>query len=74
MSQVSHGSANGRSAIAFGLMMAMVLLQVVLGIVTVRYAAFWPIAIMHQIGAIVLMVLALRARFRALYPESQSLR
>ena len=39
--------------------------QVVLGIATVLYVAPWHIAITHQLGAVVLWVLILRARFGA---------
>ncbi|PWE33064.1 heme A synthase [Maritimibacter sp. 55A14] len=48
--------------------------QVVLGIVTVLYAAAWPVAILHQLGAVAVVVLILRARFQALYPRAQALR
>lgn len=51
-----------------------VIVQMLLGITTVLYAAPWDIAIVHQLGAILVMVLVLRARFAALYPASQSLR
>lgn len=56
------------------LLTAFVILQVVLGILTVIYAAPVGIAIVHQIGAIVVMVFALRVRFAAMYPAAQSLR
>ena len=46
-------------------------LQVVLGVVTVLYGAPWQVAIVHQLGAVALFVLILRARFAALYPRSQ---
>jgi cytochrome c oxidase assembly protein subunit 15 len=47
---------------------------VVIGIVTVLYAAPVHVAILHQIGAVVLWVLILRARYLARYPVAQSLR
>jgi cytochrome c oxidase assembly protein subunit 15 len=56
---------------AFAAMMAMLVLQVVLGIVTVLYAAPWQVAIVHQLGAVALFALVVRARFAALYPEAQ---
>jgi cytochrome c oxidase assembly protein subunit 15 len=59
---------------AFSVMLAMVGLQLLLGITTVLYAAPVGIAIVHQIGAIILMALVLRARFAALYPAAQSVR
>ena len=59
---------------AFALMLGMMLVQVVLGIVTALYSAPLHIAIVHQIGAVVLWVLILRARFLARYPLPQSVR
>ena len=49
-------------------------LQVLVGIVTVLYAAPLNIAIVHQFGAIVLWVVALATVFNARYPRAQSLR
>jgi len=48
--------------------------QVVLGIVTALTAASPHVAITHQIGAVVLWVLILRARHLALYPLAGSIR
>jgi len=59
---------------AFHAMMLMMVLQVLLGIVTVIYSAPWYFAILHQFGAVVLIVLILRARFYAMYPMRQSVR
>jgi len=59
---------------AFDWVMAMILLQMSLGIATVMNAAQPHIAITHQIGAIVTLALILRARFAAIYPKQQSLR
>jgi cytochrome c oxidase assembly protein subunit 15 len=59
---------------AFALVLAMVFLQVALGIATVMYAAPVALALVHQIGAIAVLVLVLRARFAALYPATQSVR
>ncbi len=67
-------SANARTRFAHNAMIAMMSLQVVLGIVTVIYSAPAHIAIVHQLGAVVLWVLILRARFLAIYPHSQSIR
>ncbi|CAM4285517.1 heme A synthase [Palleronia rufa] len=53
---------------------AMMVLQIVLGIVTVMYSAPWGLAILHQLGAVALWVLILRARHQTAYPRSQSLR
>lgn len=59
---------------AFAAVLAMLLLQVVLGIVTALYSAPLHAAITHQVGAIVLWVLILRGRMLARYPVAQSLR
>ncbi|MBY6005620.1 COX15/CtaA family protein [Salipiger bermudensis] len=67
-------SANPDTRFRFNAVMAMMLLQVVLGIVTVLYVAQMHIAITHQIGAVVLWVLIIRARFGAQYPKAQSIR
>jgi len=53
---------------------AMVLVQAVLGIVTVMNSSPLSLAIIHQIGAVVTIVLILRARFLAIYPVMQSVR
>jgi heme a synthase len=66
------GAASTRSA--FTLAVAMIYLQVVLGIVTVLNGAFLHVAITHQAGAILTWVLILRARFHAGYPAAQSVR
>ena len=67
-------SAYPRTRFAFNAAFAALLLQVVLGIVTVLYAAPWHIAILHQALAVVLWVLILRARFLAAYPIATSVR
>jgi len=59
---------------AYDVLLAVVVLQMILGIVTVLYAAPWQIAILHQIGAIAVMALVLRTRFATMYPAAQSLR
>lgn len=67
-------SANERTKTAFTAVMAMMLLQMVLGIATVLYVAPWHLAILHQFGAVLLITLILRARFLAQYPIAQSVR
>ncbi|MEM6761145.1 MAG: heme A synthase [Pseudomonadota bacterium] len=67
-------SPNGQTRFAFNAVFAMMALQLVLGIVTILYAAPWHIAIVHQFGAVVLWVLILRSRFMAQYPLAQSVR
>ncbi len=66
-------SGNTRTKFAFNVMMAVMLLQVVLGIATVMYSAPWHIAIVHQLGAVILWVVILRARFLAQYPHPQTI-
>ncbi|MCT4555843.1 MAG: COX15/CtaA family protein [Pelagimonas sp.] len=67
-------SPNSDSRFRFNTVIAMLLVQVVLGIVAVVYLAPLHIALLHQIGAIVLWTLILRARFAARYPIRQSIR
>ena len=45
--------------------------QVVLGVITVLYAAVWYIAILHQFSAIILVGLVLLLKFEANYPATQ---
>ena len=59
---------------AFHGVMAMLLAQVALGIVTVLTVAHVHVAITHQIGAVVLWVLILRARHLSSYPVAGSIR
>lgn len=67
-------SAHPNTRKAFALMMVAMLGQVILGIVTVMNAAPVHIAIWHQVLAVVLWVLILRARFLSGYPVATSLR
>ncbi|QFS82274.1 Heme A synthase [Roseivivax sp. THAF40] len=67
-------SPNAETRFRFNAVLAMMVVQMVLGIVTVIYGAPLEIAIVHQLGAVLLWVLVIRARFGAGYPKSQSLR
>ncbi|WP_425100594.1 heme A synthase [Tropicibacter sp. S64] len=67
-------SPNADTRFRFNAVMAMMLVQVVIGIVTVVYAAPLEIALPHQFGAVLLWALILRARFAARYPRKQSIR
>ena len=67
-------SGNNETRTAFTMVLAMMVLQMVLGIMTVLYIAPWHLAILHQFGAVVLFTLILRARFLARYPKAQSVR
>ena len=70
----SRASALASIKRAFSLVMVAVFGQMVLGIGTVLYAAPWHIAIIHQIGAIIVIIFTLNAIFSATYPKAQSLR
>ncbi|MBW4960781.1 heme A synthase [Sulfitobacter sp. CW3] len=67
-------SAHPKTRNAFNLMILAMVGQVVLGIVTVLNAAPVHIAIWHQVLAVILWVLILRARFLSGYPIPTSLR
>lgn len=67
-------SPHAATRTAFNAAFAGLLVQVVLGIVTVIYAAPVEIAIVHQLAAVVVWVLILRARFLAAYPVAASIR
>ena len=67
-------SAHAATRGAFTAVLAVLLLQILLGIMTVLYIAPWHLAIAHQFVAVVLWVLVLRARFLSLYPRAQSIR
>ncbi len=70
----SRGSAIVATRRAFVWVLAAVLAQMVLGIITVLNAAPWQWAILHQLGAVIVIVSVLNARFSALYPKAQTLR
>ena len=59
---------------AFHQVMAMMLVQMALGIATVLTVAHVHVAITHQIGAVILWVLILRARHLSQYPVAGSIR
>ncbi len=67
-------SANGATRAAFNAAFGALAAQVVLGILTVLYVAPWYLAILHQVLAVALWVLILRARFLSAYPLPQSVR
>lgn len=66
----AHGATRQAFTLAFGALVA----QIVLGIVTVMTGAIWEIAIAHQILAVILWVLILRARHLSAYPVVTSIR
>ena len=59
---------------AYHMMMAMLVVQVALGIAAVLTAAQVHAALSHQVGAVILWVLILRARYLAAYPVVGSIR
>lgn len=59
---------------AFTAMLAMLAVQVALGILNVIHAAPLPLALAHQLGAVALFTLILRARHHARYPHETSVR
>lgn len=69
-----RGSAHARTRFAFNAMFAALSVQVVLGIVTVLYAAPLHAAITHQLVAVGVWVLILRARFLSAYPVATSIK
>ncbi len=71
---IARKSANRYIRVAFNMMMAVMAVQVVLGIVTVIYMAPVHLAITHQFVAVILWAAILRARFMARYPKPQSVR
>jgi len=70
----SRGSGNSETRFAVNLVVALMVAQMVIGIMTVLYSAPWALAILHQFGAVLLFVAILRARFLAQYPKAQSVR
>lgn len=67
-------SAHAVTRGAYHGVMAMLLAQMALGIAAVLTAAHVHVAITHQIGAVILWVLILRARHLAQYPLAGSIR
>lgn len=59
---------------AFGAMLAALALQLFLGIMNVLHASPLPLALAHQLGAVALFTLILRARHHARYPYETSVR
>lgn len=67
-------SAHSSTRFAFNLVMAVLVVQIVLGIMTVLYAAPVGLAIFHQLLAVILWCAILRARFLSQYPIQDSIR
>ena len=69
-----RGSAHADTRFALNAVLAALFLQVVLGIFTALYSAPLGLALAHQLLAVALWVLILRARFLARYPLARSVR
>jgi cytochrome c oxidase assembly protein subunit 15 len=67
-------SPHGATRAAFHAVLAMLVVQMGIGIATVLTVAHPHVAITHQIGAVILWVLILRARHLAGYPVAGSIR
>ncbi|MBU9697047.1 COX15/CtaA family protein [Rhodobacteraceae bacterium HSP-20] len=67
-------SAHGATRAAFHAVLAMMVAQMALGIAAVLTAAHVHVAITHQVGAVILWVLIIRARHLAGYPVAGSIR
>ncbi len=67
-------SSHATTRFAFNAVMGMMLAQVGLGIMAALTAAHLHVAITHQIGAVILWVLVIRARYLSQYPISGSIR
>jgi len=72
--QVSRRSSYTTTKRAVDWVLVMIFTQAVIGIVTVMLSAPWHVAIAHQITAIILWVLMIRARHLAQFPIAQSIR
>ena len=69
-----RGSAHPQTRCAFTAMLVMVAVQIGLGILNVVHASPLSLALIHQVGAVALFVLILRARLHARYPYETSVR
>lgn len=67
--RTGHAGARGWA----GVMLAVMAVQVLLGVVTVLHAAPLHLALVHQAGAIALWAAVLRLRFEALYPADEKI-
>jgi cytochrome c oxidase assembly protein subunit 15 len=67
----ARSSALGDIRRAFMGVAHVLALQLALGVVTVLLGVPWQLAILHQLMAVVVFVMVIRARFAALYPRPQ---
>ena len=69
----SKSSGNEDVRVAFNFVISVMFLQIILGIMTVIYAAPWYFAIVHQFGAVLMWITILRARFITGYPPQNQI-
>ena len=67
-------SAHAQTRFAFNVVMAVLAVQIALGITTVLYAAQVHIALTHQAVAVILWVTIIRARFLSAHPIATSIK
>ena len=70
----SKASAHKLTRLAFGKIGLLLVVQMVLGVVTVMNSSPWNLAILHQFTAILLWLAVIRGRFLAGYPITTSVR
>lgn len=70
----ARGTGHQATRFWAGFLLIGVLAQAAYGVITLIYAAPVEIAIFHQLGALGLLALALRAKFEAAYPGEQKIR
>ncbi len=67
-------SVHAETRAGFNTMIGIMVLQVVLGILTVLGGAPWQLAILHQFTAVLLWVMILRVRYLSQYPITTTIR
>ncbi|WP_158963499.1 heme A synthase [Chachezhania sediminis] len=70
----SRRSAHPRSRHVFSTVLAVVILQAGLGIMTLLYFVPLHLALTHQLGAVLVLTMILRARVQVSYPVTASIR
>lgn len=70
----AKASAHKMTRAAFGTVGLLLILQMVLGVVTVMNSSPWSLAILHQFTAILLWLAVIHGRFLAGYPIATSVR
>jgi len=70
----SRKSGNISLKYSCNLVSTAIIFQMILGITTLLYAAPWYLAILHQFGAIITLLVILNCRFKIMYPFNQSVK